>query len=464
MGVALMEVPFRLSATQEVFGVSVLTALMKEQIESNFAGVWVRGEVSNLTRSAAGHHYFNLREENALLKAVLFKGRGRFFSRHLKEGTEVICYGDITVYEPRGEYQLIVEFVEPAGLGALFAQLEYLKKRLSEEGLFAEERKRAIPTVPHCVALVASHASAALQDMLRILEAYPLPLEVLVYPIASQGDDAPPSICSAFQALARHGMAQVAVLARGGGSVEDLWAFNHESVVRAVAASPVPVITGIGHETDTTLADLAADLRAPTPTAAAEVLVSNALQEVQRFTELRARMVELLSHSLSERRASLVGLRLRLDSLAPERRLREQRLHLLRLSEALCQSQERRLLSSRGLLQEVRHRLQGSSPSVRIATGRERLRALQVGLRRGVAKAMQDRTHRLRVFSERLKGLSPEAPLERGYALCLKNGRAVYSARDLERGDKVVVRFLKDAAKCQVVEAPFSLAESGEDH
>ncbi len=460
----VMELPFLLSATQEVLGVSLLTQRIKERISSEFSDIWVRGEVSNLKRTAAGHCYFSLKEGDALLKAVLFRGRGsRYFSRHLEDGAEVICYGSITVYEPRGEYQLIVEFVELAGQGALYAQLEYLKQRLKEEGLFDEQRKRTIPQLPQVVALVASHAAAALEDMLKILEEYPLPLEVLVYPIASQGNEAPSSIVKAFEAVGRHGRAELVVLARGGGSVEDLWAFNYESVVRTVAGSPVPVITGIGHEIDTTLADLAADLRAPTPTAAAEVIVSNAKEVVRSFQELKRRLLDEVEAKFTELKGHLHLQRTKLHSLDPKRRLREQRLHLSNISAAMEGILRERILSLRGQLAELRHRLERHSPLLKVEQDRERLVRLQEGLVSGALMGIDRRRHQLRVLEEKLKGLNPSSPLERGYALCFKDGKVVRSASSLTPQDRVRVRFLKDEALCEVIETKKgSLSGGGE--
>ncbi len=448
----MMELPFLLSATQEVLGVSLITQRIKERISSEFSDVWVRGEVSNLRRTAAGHCYFSLKEGDALLKAVLFRGRGsKYFSKHLEDGAEVICYGSITVYEPRGEYQIIVEFVEFAGQGALYAQLEYLKQRLKEEGLFDLQRKRPIPKLPRVVALLASHSAAALQDMLRILEEYPLPLEILVYPIASQGNEAPSSIVEAFEAVGRHGRAELVVLARGGGSIEDLWAFNNESVVRAVAGSPVPVITGIGHETDTTLADLAADLRSPTPTAAAEVIVSAAKEVVTSLVQLRRYLLDTMEGRLTELRKNLHLQRTRLGSLDPKRRLREQRLHLSNLSSAMEQLQERRILGCRSQVSELRHRFEKRSPALRVEKERERLERLWGGMLQGSLGHVERWRHQARLLGERLRGLSPLSPLERGYALCLKDERVVRSASSLSPGEEVRVRFLRDEARCEVV-------------
>jgi exodeoxyribonuclease VII large subunit len=443
---------FSLSANQEVLGVSALTQRIKEHIESEFSGVWVQGEVTNLARAAAGHHYFSLKEGDALLKAVLFKGRARFFVKHLKEGAEVVCYGDISVYQPRGDYQLIVDFVEPAGVGALYAQLEYLKQRLQAEGLFDLQRKRPLPPLPKTVALLASHAGAALQDMLKVLKAFPLPLQVLVYPIASQGNEAPYSIVRAFEAVKRHGKAELVVLARGGGSVEDLWAFNDEGVVRAVASSPVPVITGIGHEIDTTLADLAADLRAPTPTAEAEVLVANAREVVNGLFELKGSMAERWDARLHDLKRGLNLHRTRLEAMDPRRRLREQRLHLLRLSSHMVQLQERIVTGCKGRLVEMGYRVERSSPLLRVGRARDGVFRLQKELTQRIVMRLERERHRVNLLNEGLRGVDPMAPLGRGYVLCLKGQSLVRSAEELTRGDEVLLGFASDSARCEVVD------------
>jgi exodeoxyribonuclease VII large subunit len=364
--------------------VSQLTFHIRRQLEDDptLQDVWVEGEISNLSRPASGHIYFTLKDKNAALKCMMWKqdaGRSRV---NLQDGMAVEAHGRITVYEPQGTYQLAVNFIQPKGEGALYQEFLRLKALLEADGLFDLERKRPIPELPRVIGIITSGTGAALRDMLNTLRRR-LPLaHVILAPSPVQGIEAPPALVKALQSL-NSLMPDVILLARGGGSIEDLWAFNNEQVVRAVADSKTPVICGVGHETDFTLCDFAADLRAPTPTAAAELATQTTVADLQ---DLLTSYSSHLSHSalgrVAEQKASISVLRSRLNYVSPERRIRSEYQHLDELS--------RRAFSA------LTHRIQ-----------------LQSNHANGLSK--------------RLLSLNPEGILLRGYAIitCKEDGALV---------------------------------------
>ena len=277
-------------AGRRVFTVSELTRAVKDTLEGRFGGLWVEGEISNLRVHSSGHVYFTLKDEDAQMRAVLFRGRMRRVRFEPADGLHVLAFGRLDVYAVRGEYQLVCEVMEPKGLGALQLAFEQLKARLAAEGLFDPARKRALPTLPRRVGLVTSPTGAAVRDFLRVVTRRFAGLQVLVCPVRVQGDTAAGEIAEALGTLNRLGDLDVIVLARGGGSLEDLWAFNEEAVARAIAASKIPVISAVGHETDVTIADFVADLRAPTPSAAAELVVREKAELVRQLATLATRL------------------------------------------------------------------------------------------------------------------------------------------------------------------------------
>ena len=277
--------------------VSELNHLAKNLLEDQLAGLWVGGEVSNLVKAASGHYYFVLKDQRAQVRCTLFKHAARSLAALLREGEEVEVLGKITLYEARGEFQINVQEVRRKGLGQLFEAYERLKQRLQAEGLFDAARKRPLPAAPQCIGVVTSLAAAALRDVVTTLRRRAPDVRVVVYPTAVQGAGSEFQVASAIAATAEHAQADVLIVCRGGGSIEDLWAFNEEAAVRAVAASPIPVVSGVGHETDFTLTDFAADVRAPTPTAAAELASSNRAEQLDKMCRLHNHM----RHTLQRR-------------------------------------------------------------------------------------------------------------------------------------------------------------------
>lgn len=290
-----------------ILTVSQLTSQIKNLFEASFSEVWVEGEISNLSVPQSGHAYFTLKDEASQIRSVLFRSSQRFLKFTLEQGVHVICRGRVSVYEPRGEYQFIAEYIEPKGLGALQRAFEQLKAKLEQEGLFAAERKKQLPLLPARIGIITSPTGAAIRDILRVILRRHPKMHIFIYPVPVQGPDAAPSLVEAIRYFNRERTVDVLIAGRGGGSLEDLWAFNEEIVARAIYSSKIPVISAVGHETDYTISDFVADLRAPTPSAAAEMVV----QSEERFCEVIASLHKSLAVSMRRKieisRSSLHG-------------------------------------------------------------------------------------------------------------------------------------------------------------
>jgi exodeoxyribonuclease VII large subunit len=428
-----------------------LNALARDLLEGSFAQVWVQGEISNFSRPASGHLYFTLKDERAQVRCALFRMQAQRLRFLPRDGMQVLARGRVTLYEARGEYQLVLEHMEEAGEGALRAAFEELKRRLAAEGLFDAARKRALPRFARRIAVITSPRGAAVRDVLSVLgRRFPL-LDVDVLPVAVQGATAAGEIRAMLEAAGRCGRYDVLLLTRGGGSLEDLWSFNDEALARAIVASPVPVVSAVGHEVDFSLADFAADLRAPTPSAAAELLVPEA-GELQQQLRQHARRLEAARQRLQLARAQRADQAfLRLQSLRPQLRLQNgaQRLQLLRarLSAAMAAQSERR---ARGLRARV-ERLARLHPRLRIASLQHRRQLagqrLQAAWRRRADGAMA----RLQGAGGLLHTLSPLATVARGYAILRDEaGRVLRRADDARPGDALHARLASGQLALQV--------------
>lgn len=434
----------------QIFTVSALTSQIKALLEEHYPLVWVNGEVSNLRQPLSGHYYFTLKDEGAQLRAVLFKGDHQGLRHKPAERQKIICRGRLGVYEPRGEYQLIINYLEPLGLGALAQAFEELKNRLAGEGLFAPEHKRPLPFLPQRVAVVTSPSGAAIRDFLQVLHRRFPNLEVVIFPVKVQGWGAAEEIAAAIETLNTLPDLDVLVLARGGGSIEDLWAFNEEIVARAIFASQIPVISAVGHEIDFTIADFVADLRAPTPSAAAELMV-------RRQEELRGNLGQLGGRLVQQMRTILVSHRERLRLTCrrlPDlrRRLGDLRLRLDDRGEHLVRLARGRLRQEHQRLRLDHTRLSLNSPR-RLADARRQLldlhaRELRQQMLRRLASYRQRCTH----LEEHLQALNPQAILARGYAVVttVPEHRIVRDAAQVEVGADVGVRLARGNLDCRV--------------
>jgi exodeoxyribonuclease VII large subunit len=388
-----------LSNTPErsILSVGQLIAGLSGLIKHHVGRVWVVGEISNLHSARSGHSYFTLKDEDGQIRAALFRGNAGRVRFDLEEGLEVVAEAEVSIYAARGDLQLIVRSLEPRGVGALQLAFEQLRRRLDAAGLFAAERKRSIPTHPRRIGVVTSPTSAAVRDVLKIAGRRFPAIPILISPTRVQGDEAPAEIVAALDRLASSAEIDVILLVRGGGSLEDLWAFNTEVVAKAIAASPIPVVAGVGHETDTTIADLVADIRAPTPSAAAMLAVPD---------------------------------RIALGNLV-ERDVRR-----------LVASMRREIDMHRDRVAHLREVLRARSPQVRVAMARTREARARVAAEAAIRRRMDLDRRRLSEAATRLDALSPLAVLGRGYALARResDGRIVRAAADVALGDRIELR------------------------
>jgi exodeoxyribonuclease VII large subunit len=427
-------------STRPILTVSQLTAEIKSLLERNFEHLWVEGEISNLRIPSSGHLYCTLKDESAQIRAVMFRMQNRLLKFQPEDGLQVVGYGRLTVYEPRGEYQLVLDHLEPKGLGALQLAFEQLKEKLSREGLFDPARKKPLPSLPQKIGIVTSPTGAAIRDILQIIDRRFANVHILLYPVRVQGAGAAQEIAQAIDELGRYPGLDVMIVGRGGGSLEDLWAFNEEAVARAISRSPVPIISAVGHEIDFTIADFVADLRAPTPSAAAELVVRNKTELVQNLGNLGWRLSQVVRALLESRRERLSSLIHRLAD--PRKRLSDQRLHLEDFSSRLSTSV---LQGLRQRSERLRMKYQGLiylHPGRRAAELSQRL--TQLRRRLALAGRASLRSHRqgVEVLAGRLQTLSPLAVLERGYSIArlLPARQIIREASLLKADDRVTVR------------------------
>jgi len=377
--------------------VSQLNRQVKTLLESGLTRLWVEGEISNLAKPASGHLYFSLKDKNAQIRAAFFRQRQRGPTIGLKNGDQVLVFGRVSIYEARGDYQLIVEQVEPAGEGALKRQFEVLKKMLAAEGLFDEDRKKDLPALPERIGVITSPSGAAIRDILSVLGRRFPSIPVVIYPAAVQGEAAVPELIAALETAIRRDECGVLIMGRGGGSLEDLWAFNDEKLARAMAASPIPIVSAVGHEVDFTIADFVADVRAPTPSGAAELIVPDRDDWLRTVNSFAARIARLGQRSIEDRSQTL-------DWLA--------------------------------------RRLARSSPSATLQRSKTQLDNIRQRLAASVRSAVADNVHRLELAMRGLHSVSPLATLDRGYAIVedASTGKVLLKASDASVGNDIRAR------------------------
>jgi exodeoxyribonuclease VII large subunit len=438
---------------RRVYTVSELTEAVKTELERRFTGLWVEGEISNFRPASSGHVYFTLKDETAQVRAVLFRSRMRRLRFQPADGLHVLAFATLEVYAARGEYQLVCELLEPRGLGALQLAFEQLKGRLAAEGLFEPGRKRPLPMLPRRVGLVTSPTGAAVRDFLRVVTRRFADLHVVIYPVRVQGEGAVPDITQALADLNRLGGLDVLVLARGGGSLEDLWAFNEEAVARAIAASKIPVISAVGHETDVTIADFVADLRAPTPSAAAELVVREKAQLVAHLASLRERLQGAVGQRVRRWRERLDDLGGRRVLTDPARPLREWQRRLDDLGGRLQRGLVLRRRQAGERLARAARALRPDLLRTHVRHEARHLEQLRGRLERGAREAVGRRRRAMEAVAGQLDSLSPLACLARGYSICtLPSGDVVTRAGQVSPGSGVSVRLREGTLECRVEE------------
>ncbi len=437
---------------RRVYTVSELTAEIQNLLEGRFQFVWVEAEISNFSAPLSGHYYLTLKDEKAQMRAVMFRLQARQLKFRPEDGMRVIAQGRLGVYAPRGEYQLILDYLEPLGVGALALAFEQLKQRLAAEGLFDAAIKKPLPFLPRRVAVITSPTGAAVRDFLKIIRRRFANIEVDVVPVRVQGEGAAEELAGALDWVNRLGEADVIVLTRGGGSLEDLWAFNQESVARAIRRSGMPVVSAVGHEIDLTISDLAADFRAPTPSAAAEMLVMEKEALIRRLEELAGRTIAAVSLTISRSRKEFGHLSRRVRD--PRRRLAEAWLRLDELLGRLPRLFGRVLENARARLTREGRALTAGSPLTLAAAGRQGLGLHREALQRGMSQRLEDESRRLRFLQQAVKVLSPQAVLERGYSITfrLPERRVVRRAGEMTAGEQVEVRLAAGGLFCEVQE------------
>ncbi len=387
--------------------VSTLVQLLQELVEDNFVEVLVQGEISNVSQPPSGHYYFTLKDKKSQLKCAMFRSHVRALRFKPTDGLAVVCRGRVSIYPQRGDLQLIVEGIEPEGVGALQLAYDQLKAKLEKEGLFAEELKKALPPFPQTIGVVTSASGAAIQDILNVLQRRSAGLRVLLHSVRVQGEGAAGEIAAAIAALNKEPELDVLIVGRGGGSREDLWAFNEEIVARAIAAAKIPVISAVGHETDFSIADLVADLRAPTPSAAAELVVQNRLELERHLDQLTLRLAAQMRSRLSLFSSCLYGL---------EKRLK--------------------------------------APGELVQIQQLRLQQLRLRLQQGMTGFVEQQKHQLALLVGQLQTLSPLAVLSRGYAIVkqLKTGVVVHTSEQLRAGDQLQIELATGQVAATVIE------------
>ncbi|MEX2577235.1 MAG: exodeoxyribonuclease VII large subunit [Halofilum sp. (in: g-proteobacteria)] len=432
-------------AEPHVFTVSELNRTVRDVLEGAFGAVWVEGELSNLARPRSGHMYFSLKDRDAQVRCAMFRARNRMLHFEPEAGMLVRARVRVGLYEPRGEYQLIVEQLEPSGAGALARAFEELKQRLSAEGLFAAEDKRPIPATPARIGIVTSATGAAIRDALHVLARRFPGIPVVLYPVAVQGDQAAPGIVRMLQTAGRRAECDVLLLIRGGGSLEDLWPFNEESVARAIRACPIPVVSGVGHEVDVTIADFAADQRAPTPSAAAELVSPDASALRRHLAALEQRLRYAAQSRLRQRRQGHEALNQRLYRQHPERRLQQLQQRRDELTLRLQRCTGHALLQREGALERAEARLRYNAPTHRIARLGDRVARAERGLRAGLLARLQSQRARLDSCARALDAVSPLATLGRGYALVTRHedGQPLTTSAQTAAGERVDIRLAR---------------------
>ncbi len=432
---------------EAAISVSQLNRRVKNLLERGMERLWVEGEISNLSRPASGHIYFSLKDDTAQVGAAWFRQRQRGPAAGFKDGDRVLAFGRVSIYEARGNYQLIVEQMEPAGEGVLKRRFDALKKKLLSEGLFDEERKQALPALPTRIGVITSPSGAAIRDILSVLARRFPAVPVVIYPAAVQGDAAPGELVDALAAAVRRDECDVLIIGRGGGSLEDLWAFNDEQLARAIADCPIPIISAIGHEVDFTIADFVADVRAPTPSGAAEIVVPSQHEWQHRVATLALRIGRIGQRAVEDRGQQLDWLGRRLLAGSPAATLRRQRNSLRENQGRLGAAIRQQLMATDVAAQHLRGELMQLSPAISVQRAMGRLAGLRQRLAVEMRSLLSNADHRAALLGRALNSVSPLATLDRGYAIVVDphTDKALLRASDVSAGDDIRARLSKGA-------------------
>lgn len=451
MAEKITQFELNLAPERKIWSVAELTSRISNVLSTQFSNLWVEGEVSNYHAATSGHLYFTLKDAKAQVKCVCFRGQAMRLKFRPEDGLKLIVRGSISVYEPRGEYQIYVEHIEPVGVGALQVAFEQLKKRLDAEGLFDQARKKPLPLLPGRIGVVTSPTGAAVRDIIRILRRRFHNAHLIVYPVRVQGDGAAQDIVAALKYLNRKQLVDVILLARGGGSIEDLWAFNEEAVARAIAASTIPIVSGVGHETDFTIADFVADVRASTPSAAAEIVVRSREEFDRHLAELEQKISRQTRYLLLQWRHRLKDLTTHRGFRRLEDLLRRHRQQTDELTAGLA-------VALQGRLERLRHRYTIAGTRIASFDLRARIRSLglrlmqrsaELGMR--MERFLAGKIQRLDRLNVQLEERSPLRVLERGYSICTDaQGNVVSAADQVALGAEINVHLARGSLGAEV--------------
>lgn len=442
-----MNLPSALEITQTIITVSELNSNVKTVLENNFPLLWVNGEISNLKRYPSGHWYFSLKDADAQVRCVMFRHKNQYLDWQPRDGIQVEVLALVTLYEARGDFQLNVETVRRAGLGTLYEAFERLKKQLDRDGLFDTDRKKKLPAFPRQIGIITSPATAALHDVITTLKRRMPSLPIVIYPTPVQGRDAARNIASAIATASARHECDVLILCRGGGSIEDLWAFNEETVARAIAACSVPVISGIGHETDFTIADFVADRRAPTPTAAAEI----SSPEITELKQQLSRQYQKLHHAITRKLENSMQ---KIDLLThrhthPGERIQNRLSHLQHIQERLIASITYHIDKRFWVIRSYYQRIQSSRPN--LAQMAEQQQRIANQITQTCLRQIEMLATKLQHRQSQLMQLNPQSILNRGYSITYSSeGKIVSKANQVSAGDKIQVKLAKGQVDANV--------------
>ncbi|ENM5926133.1 exodeoxyribonuclease VII large subunit [Vibrio mimicus] len=430
-------------ANRNIYTVSRLNAEVRLLLENEMGIVWLVGEISNFSAPVSGHWYLTLKDSQAQVKCAMFKGNNRLVNFKPQNGQQVLVKARLSLYEPRGDYQIILESMQPEGDGRLQQQFEQLKMQLAAEGLFAQTRKKPLPENPRCVGIITSRTGAALHDILHVLKRRDPNLPVVIYPTLVQGEDAAIQIAQAIGRANSRAECDVLIVGRGGGSLEDLWCFNHEIVARTIAASNIPIISAVGHEIDVTIADFVADVRAPTPSAAAELVSRDNRHKQQALHQWQAKLASGMRHYLAQQHTQFARIQHKLDKQHPQARLERQQQQLDELSLRLEQKMHQRLTVQQQRWDRLSHKIQLNSPTHLIRQQRFNLLQQEQRLTQLIQHHLIQSRHQLALLSEKMDTVSPLATLARGYSVTrTAQGELVRQSAQVKPGDTLVTQLM----------------------
>lgn len=424
-----------------IFTVSRLNQTVRSLLEREMGQVWITGEISNFSQPASGHWYFTLKDDTAQVRGAMFRNSNRRVTFRPQHGQQVLVRASVTLYDPRGDYQIIVESMQPAGEGLLQQKYEQLKAALSAEGLFDQQFKKSLPQPAHCIGVITSKTGAALHDILHVLKRRDPSLPVVIYPTAVQGDDAPGQIVRAIELANARQECDVLIVGRGGGSLEDLWSFNDERVARAIFASRIPVVSAVGHETDVTIADFVADLRAPTPSAAAEIVSRNQTELLRQIQSSQQRLEMAMDFFIANRTRRFTQLNHRLQQQHPQLRLARQQTVLEKLRQRMRVALDNQLKQATQRQRRVVQRLNQQNPQPRIWRAQTRIQQLEYRLAENLRAQLGVTRERFGKAVTHLEAVSPLSTLARGYSVTTAaDGNVLKQAKQVKTGDTLTTR------------------------